>query len=456
MLEAKQPTHFFSATEVAPVREAPAGETPPVPVGPGPSPLLAAPSPRSRRRIVLVVSLVAVAVLTLALLGRRGSAAGEPAAGGQPRTAAVERKDFIQSQRIHGTVEAVEAHAIAAPRLAGQGGSLIITRLIKNGETVHAGDVLVEFDRQAQLKNVLDRQAEYRDLLAQISKKQADQAALLAADETGLKQAEDSEKTAELEMQKNEILSRIDAEKNQQNLEQARATLKQLQQTFDLKCRAARAELRILEIQRDRAQTAMRWAQSNTEKMVVRSPSDGIAVVSSQWKSGSFSEIQEGDEARPGFAILQVVDPRRMQIQAKVNQADIDNLRQGQNARISLDAYQDLAFEGRIERLALVAQGSGFSSRTRTFTVTIGVQGADARLMPDLSAAVDVEVMRQPGALVAPRDAIFRDAGKDFVRVKEGRGYQPRAVQLGPANDVEQVITSGVEKGAVLLRNVTV
>ena len=403
----------------------------------------------------MIAALAAVAIVSLVLLSRRGAAANVPAGGAQLRTAAVELKDFVQSKRIHGIVEAVEAHAIAAPRLAGQGGSLIITRLIKNGESVHKGDVLVEFDRQSQIKNVLDRQAEYRDLVAQITKKQADQAAQRAADETELKQAEDAEKTAELEMQKNEILSRIDAEKNQQNLEQARATLKQLQQTFDLKRRAARAELRILEIQRDRAQMAMRWAQGNTEKMLIQSPSDGIAVVNSQWKSGSFGEIQEGDEVRPGIAILQVVDPRRMQVRAKVNQSDIDTLRAGQTARIGLDAYPELFFQGAVERVALVGQGSAFSSKMRTFAVLVSVNGADPRLMPDLSAAVDVEIMRQPGVLVAPRDAVFRSGGRDYVRVRKNNGYQQQEVHLGPASDVEQVITSGVGKGAVLLRNAT-
>lgn len=446
----------FSATEVAPVREVPGGDAPSSPEVPGFASASGAPAPGRPHRVrTILIAVVAVVVLASAFALRRGSTGGEAAGGSQGRSAAVELREFVQSERIHGIVEAVEAHSIAAPRLAGQGGSLIITRLVKNGDAVHKGDVLVEFDRQTQLKNVLDRQAEYRDLVAQISKKQADQAALRAGDETELKQAEDAEKTAELEIKKNEILSRIDAEKNQQNLEQARATHKQLRETFDLKRRAARAELRILEIQRDRAQTAMRWAQGNTEKMVIHSPSDGIAVVSSQWKSGSFSEIQEGDEARPGVAILQVVDPRRMQINAKVNQADIGSLRTGQLTRIGLDAYPDLFFQGKIERIALVAQGSAFSSRTRTFVVIIAINGADARLMPDLSAAVDVEIQRQPGVLVAPRDAVYKNDGKDYVRVKSGSGFQPREVHLGPVNDVEQVITSGVEKGEVLLRNAT-
>src|SRR5205807_7351306 len=213
------------------------------------------------------------------------------------QTATVTRKDFVRTVRVHGIVEAVESHAISAPRLSGQSlGSLIITKLVKNGSLVRRGDVLVEFDREAQAKNILDKKAEYLDLVDQIKKKQADQASARAADETELKQADDAEKTAELEMKKNEIISRIDAEKNQQNLEQAKASLKQLQETFELKRQAAAAELKILEIQRDRAATAMRWAEGNTGKMVIRSTADGIAVINAIWKGGAISDVQEGDD----------------------------------------------------------------------------------------------------------------------------------------------------------------
>jgi hypothetical protein len=66
---------------------------------------------------------------------------------------------------------------------------------------------------------------------------------------------------------------------------------------------------------------------------------------------------------------------------------------------------------------------------------------------------VDIELVRRPNALVAHRDTVFTENGKSFVKVKSGSGYEKREVKLGAANDVEQVIVSGVEKGAVLLRN---
>jgi multidrug efflux pump subunit AcrA (membrane-fusion protein) len=366
----------------------------------------------------------------------------------------VEQKDFVQKVRVHGIVEAVESHTLSAPRLSGQGlNTLIITRLVKNGSPVRQGDVLVEFDRQAQLKNVLDKEAEYKGLVAQIGKKEADQAAARAADETELKKAEDAQKTAELEVKKNEIVSKIDAEKNLQDLEQARATFQQLSQTFDLKRQAAQAELRILEIQRDRALTAMKWAQSNTEKMVVHASMDGVAVINSMWKGGSMSDVQEGDEVRAGFPFMQVVNPARMQVRAKVNQADIEALRPGQSVHIGLDAYPELSFSGKVESIAAVAQTSAFSGKARTLSVFFSINGTDAKLMPDLSSAVDIELERKPNALVSPRDAVVTEGGKSFVMVQSGSSYDKREVKLGSANDAEQVILSGVDKGAVLLRN---
>jgi len=438
---------IFSAAEAAP-----APITQPA-RGPEPVPQEAPPKPGARRWTIAIALLLAV--LVAGAIFARLNASGRSGPGHQStRTAVVEQKDFVQKVRVNGIVEAVESHTIAAPRLSGQGlNTLIITRMVKNGSAVHQGDVLVEFDRQAQLKNVLDKEAEYKGLVAQIGKKEADQAALRAADETELKKAEDAQKTAELEVKKNEIVSKIDAEKNLQDLEQARATFLQLSQTFDLKRQAAKAELRILEIQRDRALTAMKWAQSNTQKMVVHSSMDGVAVINSMWKGGSMSDVQEGDEVRAGFPFMSVVNPARMQVRAKVNQADIEALREGQSVGIGLDAYPELSFSGKIAGIAAVAQTSAFSGKSRTLIVIFSINGTDPKLLPDLSSAVEIEIDRRPNALVAPRDTVMADNGKHFVEVRNGSTYDRREVKLGAANDAEQVIVSGVEKGAVLLRN---
>jgi len=162
--------------------------------------------------------------------------------------------------------------------------------------------------------------------------------------------------------------------------------------------------------------------------------------------------VQEGDEVRAGFPFMQVVKPARMHVRARVNQADIEQLRQGQSVHIGLDAYPELSFAGKIESIAAVAQTSAFSGKTRNLIVIFSINGTDPKLLPDLSAAVDIEVGREPNALVTPRDAVMAENGKKFVVAKNSGGNEKREVKLGPANDAEQVIVSGVEKGLVVLR----
>jgi multidrug efflux pump subunit AcrA (membrane-fusion protein) len=365
--------------------------------------------------------------------------------------------------RLHGIVEAVQAYTATAPQLAGPaqsgpgGGALIITKLARSGQMVKRGDLLAEFDRQNQIKNALDREAEYRDLEEQIKKKQADQTSARAKDETELAQAENAVGVAKLEMQKNEVIARINAEKNQLTLEETTARWKQLQETFELKRRAAQAEIRVLEIQRDRARDAMRYAESNAGKMSIRAPQDGLTVVSTVWNNQKeqMAEVQEGEEVRPGSPVLQVVNPRGMQVRVRVNQADLAHLQIGQTAQVILDAYPDSSLPARLEQVAPVGIASNFSEKVHTFISLFSVQASDPRLIPDLSAAVEVQLECRPDALVVPRDAVSVENGQSFVQVKNGSGLERRAVKIGPASDWEVVIESGVAPGTVLLRNVT-
>ena len=128
-------------------------------------------------------------------------------------------------------------------------------------------------------------------------------------------------------------------------------------------------------------------------------------------------------------------------------------MHEGQSVHIGLDAYPELSFRGKIEYIGAVAQGSAFSQMVRTFNVVFSIEGTDPKLLPDLSAAVDVELERQSNVMVAPRNAVIAENGHYFVRVKSGAGFDKREVQIGNANDQEQVILSGIEPGAVLLRN---
>jgi HlyD family secretion protein len=313
------------------------------------------------------------------------------------------QETFARTLRLNGLIEAVESVAIQTPRLAGAGGnSLVITQLAPKGAHVRKGDLVIEFDRQQQLRNALDRRAEWQDLDEQIKKKRADQVAQDAKDATELKKAESDLSLARLEMLKNDMVPRIEAEKNTLSLEAADAKVKQLRKVLALKRASAVADIRILETRRDRLAIVVRQAESNAERMSVRSPIDGLVVYRQLWRGGQMGEPQEGLEMWPGSALLDIVGSKAMRVRAKVNQADIELLKTGLHASVRLDAYPAKTYRARLEQLSPVAIPSSFSNKVRVFTAIFSIDGNDPTLTPDLSAAVDVELDRREETRLRP------------------------------------------------------
>ncbi len=426
-----------------------------LPARPGPQ-LRPVPSPRPSRkpqpRGAYWVAALAVAVVVIALAVWAATRASRNASAGRAAgTAVAERRDFVHFVRIGGTVQAVRSFPILAPRLAGsRGNQMVITKLTPAGTKVKQGDKLAEFDRQSQVQDYMDRQAEYQDLVDQIAKKKSDEAAARAKDDTELKAAEDELDKDKLEVQKEPILSHIDAAKNKLNVEAAEANLKQLRATYALKRQAADADTHDLEIQRNSKQAAMLHARHNEEQLVLHSPTEGIVVLNTTWKNSGMGEVQEGDQVWSGMPFMQVVDPTRMEVRANVNQMDAPYLRSGQRVEIHLDAYPGVTFTGKVEQASPMALPSEFSDKLWQSPAVFSIDQSDPRLMPDLSAAVDVELDRAPNALVVPRDAILTEKGQAYVRVRSGVGSERRAVKTGLMSDVEAVVEAGVQPGEVV------
>jgi HlyD family secretion protein len=361
--------------------------------GPVTAPPVPTPSVDSRRRwrwIAAACALIVIPAIAIRWLRNPGGSTGR---------VQTSLSNPGQVLRLRGTTEAMQARALVAPLLEGQQvGTLTIIRLTPAGARVKQGDLLAEFDRQAQMRDFLDKRAEYNKLSDQVTEEQAKEKGNRARDETEVTAAENNLRKTELEMQKAEIVSRIDAEKNQENLDQAKATLDQLRETFDLKRKAAQAAIRILEIQRDRTQQTMLHAQANANLMQIRAPIGGIVVLNTIWKQGTMGEVQEGDQVRPGVPFMQVVNPAEMQVRVLANQQDFPHLQTGEAATVRLDAYPEQVFPAKIMQLAPIAENGDFSNRVRQFAVIVAIKGNDPKLMPDLSAAVDVEVKGDPAA----------------------------------------------------------
>jgi len=410
---------------------------------------------RSKPKVVLLSALALLILVLLPRLFVRLRRAQASASRGDS-IYRVEKKEFSQTLRLNGATMAAHSFAVLAPRLQGASvGSMVITKLAQAGASVKKDDVLVEFDAQAQTKDYLDKKATYDNLVGQVAQKQAEEDIARAKDDTGLQKAEDELKRAQLEMKRNEIVSRIDAEKNQEAVDEAQATLKQLKETYQLKRAAAAAGIHILEIQRDRALEAMRYAQSNASKMTVHSPMAGVVVYNTIWLgNGRMGTVQQGDQVRPGLPFMAVVDPSQMEVRVDLNQVDLLRVRPGLRAKMRLDAYPGIELGATLEDISPLGHNGRFSEAVRVFGARFSVQGTDPKLLPDLSAALDLDLGSQENALVVPCQSVQLDSeSRPFVWVENSGSFEKRSVKTGARNDTEVVILSGLQEGDIIRRS---
>jgi HlyD family secretion protein len=292
--------------------------------------------------------------------------------------------------RATGLVRAVKVSSIQVPQIAGQGGRMTLVRLVPNGTHVKQGDTLAEFDRTKQLDDALEAEAKYDDLGHQVRQKIASNRSEVEKRLSDLKQAEADLAKADIQLKKGPILSDIERMKNEAKAESARARVESLQKIHIHRTKVEAAALRIIELQQERQKVALERAKSNAEKLVVKAPLDGMVALENIWRGGSMGHAQEGDQLWNGQPMLKLFDPSEMEVHAQIGEPDGAALRPGTKARVRLDAYPEVEFEGRFESASPVAS-SALGSPIKNFAARFRLTGTDPRLLPDLSAAVVIE-----------------------------------------------------------------
>jgi membrane fusion protein (multidrug efflux system) len=301
----------------------------------------------------------------------------------------------VRHVRATGTIRAVHTFMVQVPRIAGPGGNgnLTLARLIKNGALVHQGDVLAEFDSTAEQKTLLEAQAKFDDLKHQVEQKIAEHKNNQAKRQSDLKSAGADLSKAELEIRKGPILSDIDQKKNEVKLADAREHVASLKRSNGFHDAAEEAEFHILELQRDRQGVAVDRQKTNLDKLLLRAPIDGMVALSNTFRNQSLGHAQEGDQLWGGSPLLQLFDPAAMEVELSVSEPDGAVLVPGAKAVVHLDAFPDAKFTAHFDSASPVATAPVGSS-IKTFTSLFRLDQGDPRLMPDLSAALDIEVAR--------------------------------------------------------------
>jgi len=149
-----------------------------------------------------------------------------------------------------------------------------------------------------------------------------------------------------------------------------------------------------------------------------------------------------------GTTLMTLADLSRIFIEAKVDEADIGGVRVGQRARVMVDSYPDLIFEGKVVRVAVKGVES---SNVVTFEVKVEVTDERKGLLkPQMTANVSIIEAECDDVLMLPTAAIQRREGKAFVKLPSG---ELRAVELGVEGAEHVEIVSGLREGESVLAN---
>jgi RND family efflux transporter MFP subunit len=202
------------------------------------------------------------------------------------------------------------------------------------------------------------------------------------------------------------------------------------------------------------AQAALRFARVSLENTEIRAPFTGT-VLRKEAEVGEVVAPSVGGGLTRG-AVVTMADLTTLEVDVDVNEAYIARIRTGQAARITLDAYPDTSFNGRVRQVVPTAD-----RQRATVQVKVSIVDRDPRILPEMGARVDFiepEARLASGPVVAsaPRIrvpvAAVREAGGQSVvwLVRDGR-LESRVVQAGPASGGFREIRSGLSGGELLL-----
>jgi len=367
------------------------------------------------------------------------------------RTVKAVQGELESTLRLTGQTASQTAVNVIAPRLTGpeSGRELILLFMVPSGVRVKKGQLIAQIDGQSLKDHVDDVNDSVLGAEADIRKRKAEQAVDMENLLQMVRVAKANLDKARLERKGGETRTVIDQELLKLAEEEAEAQYQQRLKDIDQKKAVHAAEMKILELTRERHVRHRDRHAVDVEKFNIRASMDGLAVSQPIFRSGEWATIQQGDQVNPGQVIMKIVTPEKMQVEANINQAESEKFRVGQQARIGIDAFPGLTLPGKIYSInAIAAGGWRQNNYIRNIPVRIRIEGYDERVIPDLSGSVDVILSRQENVTKIPLAALQKDdKGTTFVYVKKGAKWEKRTVELGTANLTHVAVSSGVQAG---------
>lgn len=150
------------------------------------------------------------------------------------------------------------------------------------------------------------------------------------------------------------------------------------------------------------AQASLDRAQKDLSNTRIIAPIDGVVLS---------KKVSEGQSLTSGYATPEMFtlaqDLTKMQIEAKVSEADVVKIKTGQQATFTLDGYPDEKFNGTIRQVRTnYSSSSNSNSSSTTYTVVIDVDNSEGKFMPGMTATITITADDKKDVLLVPNEAL--------------------------------------------------
>ncbi|MFQ3596955.1 MAG: efflux RND transporter periplasmic adaptor subunit [Chloroherpetonaceae bacterium] len=275
-----------------------------------------------------------------------------------------------------------------APEVSGE----IVELPVKDGDAVKKGQLLFRINPEVTKAQVEQASASLSSAKAQ--NLQAKAQLLLREDE--LRRAK--------ELYKQKLISESDYITATTNAEVAKATY----------------EASLFDIQRLESQ--LRQQRENLSRTTVYSPMNGNVTL----LTSKLGERVVGTSMMTGTEVMRVADLSQMEVRVDVNENDIVSVKNGDTARITVDAYPNQKFAGVVYEIANTAKttGAGTQEQVTNFEVKIRLIDHQGKLRPGMSANADIETETATNVLTVPIQSVTVrniEAGLSAEEVAEQR-----------------------------------
>lgn len=244
-------------------------------------------------------------------------------------------------------------------------------------------------------------------------------------------------------VRKGQEVARVGTDLYQAALDEAEASLKRAEATYEkaqqLFEREAVPRQELIDATGDFEVRKAQVAQSRLrlERSKITAPISGLALT---------RDLEPGEVLAPGAPITTLQRVDRLKAVIGIPETDIAMFKVGGDATLTVDAFPDRTFTGRISFVGPATEAS-----SRTFPAEIAVANGDGTLKPGMIARVSLVRRSFENAIVVPRDVLHeRDAGTVAVVMENGVA-RVRTVTLDASEDGKVVVTSGLAAGDQLI-----